>query len=210
MANEFDNNSLLPVMAFSYFFQFLDKTALNATAILGIREDLHLSGSEYSWSSAIYYFGYLVASYPISLMMVRWRVGKSISISMSVSFLCIFSCSTACVGLLTRVSSFTWGAILMLTAACHNAAGLLATRIFLGVAEAAIAPGLTVIISMWYKRKEQPLRHAAWFLGNTFAGIFGALLSYGIGHIGTIAPWKVCVDSQKKKKERKKTWKKSN
>ena len=74
--------SLLPIMAFSYFFQFLDKTALGATAILGIREDLHLTGSEYSWSSAIYYFGYLVASYPISLMMVRWRVGKSITLSM--------------------------------------------------------------------------------------------------------------------------------
>lgn len=79
----------------------------------------------------------------------------------------------------------------MLTAACNNAAGLLATRIFLGVAEAAIAPGLTIIISMWYKRKEQPLRHAAWFLGNTCAGMFGSLLHYGIGHINSIAPWKV-------------------
>lgn len=80
----------------------------------------------------------------------------------------------------------------MLTALCFNGAGLLATRFMLGVAEAVIAPGLTIVISMWYKREEQPLRHAAWFMGNTFAGIFGSLIQYGIGHIQTIAPWKVC------------------
>lgn len=88
--------------------------------------------------------------------------------------------------------SLIWGAILMLTATCVNAGGLLTTRFALGVAEAAIAPGLTVIISMFYKRSEQPLRHAAWFLGNTCAGLFGGLLNYGIGHVQSIAPWKVC------------------
>ena len=81
----------------------------------------------------------------------------------------------------------------MLTATCFNAASLLASRFFLGVTEAAIAPGLTVVVSMFYKRKEQPLRHAAWFLGNTCAGIFGGLIQYGIGHIRTIEPWKVIL-----------------
>ncbi|KAJ5764585.1 MFS allantoate transporter [Penicillium manginii] len=158
---------LLPVMALSYLFQYLDKSALASTAIMGLREDLNLTGEEYSWSSGIYYFGYLVASYPAGVLMVRWRVGKFITASI-----------------------LAWGAILMLTATCHNSSGLLATRFFLGVAEAAIAPGLTIIISMFYKRSEQPLRHAAWFLGNTCAGLFGGLLNYGIGHIETIAPWK--------------------
>jgi len=78
----------------------------------------------------------------------------------------------------------------MLTAACFNAGGLLANRFFLGVFESAIAPGLTIVVSMWYKRSEQPLRHAAWFMGPTFAGIFGSLLAYGIGHIDSIKPWK--------------------
>ncbi|KAG5815079.1 hypothetical protein H9Q74_010630 [Fusarium xylarioides] len=49
---------LPPIMAFAYLFQFLDKTALSYTAILGLREDLHLKGEEYGWASAIYYFGY--------------------------------------------------------------------------------------------------------------------------------------------------------
>jgi MFS family permease len=85
--------------------------------------------------------------------------------------------------------------VLILTATCFNAGGLLANRFFLGVSEAAIAPGLTVVVSMFYKRSEQPLRHAAWFLGNTTAGVFGGLLSYAIGHVNSIAPWKVLFPS---------------
>lgn len=79
----------------------------------------------------------------------------------------------------------------MLTAVVSNSAGLLAVRFFLGICEAPIGPGLAVCIAMWYKRSEQPLRHAAWFLGNSFAGIIGGLMAYGIGHIDSIAPWKV-------------------
>lgn len=69
-------------MAVSYFFQYLDKSALGSTAIMGLREDLGLSGQEYSWSSGIYYFGYLAASYPAAVLMIRWRVGKAITVSM--------------------------------------------------------------------------------------------------------------------------------
>ncbi|KAM3476065.1 hypothetical protein MY5147_003385 [Beauveria neobassiana] len=158
---------LLPVMAVSYMFQFLDKSALAYTSILGLNESLHLDGFQFSWSNSIYYFGYLIASYPLGLLMVRFPVGTVIAISVA-----------------------TWGTILMLTAVCHDHSGLWANRFFLGVSEAAVAPGLAVIVSMWYTRSEQPLRQAAWFLGNTFAGIFGGLVSYGIGHIKTIAPWK--------------------
>ncbi|KAF5596699.1 DAL5-Allantoate ureidosuccinate permease [Fusarium pseudocircinatum] len=148
---------LLPIMAFAYLFQFLDKTALSYTAILGLREDLHLKGEEYGWASAIYYFGYLVATYPIAgVLLVRYPIAKVIAITM-----------------------FIWGAILMFTALCHNAKDLLATRFFLGIAETAIAPGLSMIVAMWYKRSEQPLRQGAWFLGNTSAGILGGLVSYG-------------------------------
>ncbi|KAJ6785219.1 hypothetical protein PWT90_02953 [Aphanocladium album] len=142
---------LLPILAVSYMFQYLDKSALSLTAILGLREDLGVSGSQYSWANSVYYFGYLVASYPAAALMVRLPTGKTIAASI---------------------------------------AGLLANRFFLGATEAAIAPGLGVLVSMWYKRSEQPLRHAAWFLGNTFAGMVGNLMGYGIGHIHSIPSWK--------------------
>ncbi|CEJ80412.1 hypothetical protein VHEMI00594 [[Torrubiella] hemipterigena] len=158
---------LLPVMALSYFFQFVDKTALGSTAVLGLRDDLNLSGQDYSWANSIYYFGYLVATGPFAMVMVRWKVGKMISGAV-----------------------LLWGITLLLAFVCHNASGLLVQRFFLGFLEAPIAPGLSLIVSMWYKRSEQPLRHAGWFMGNSFAGMAGSLMAYGIGHIDTIAPWK--------------------
>lgn len=79
----------------------------------------------------------------------------------------------------------------MLTAVTASEKGLLAVRFFLGATEAVIAPGLSIVVSMWYKRSEQPFRHGIWFQGITIAGIFGGLLAYGIGHVESIAPWKV-------------------
>ncbi|RSL52033.1 hypothetical protein CEP53_008230 [Fusarium sp. AF-6] len=60
-----------------------------------------------------------------------------------------------------------------------------------GIFESPIAPGLTAIVSMWYKHSEQPLRYAAWFIGNSVAGIIGGFAAYGIAHVNSIAPWKV-------------------
>ncbi|KAB8200837.1 major facilitator superfamily domain-containing protein [Aspergillus parasiticus] len=158
---------LLPMMAVSYMFQFLDKSAMSFTSILGLTDDLHLQGEDYSWASSIYYFGYLAASYVAAVLLVRFSVGKMISASIIV-----------------------WGAVLMLTATAFNNQGLIAVRFFLGATEAAIAPGLSIVVSMWYKRSEQPFRHGIWFQGITIAGIFGGLVAYGIGHVQAIAPWK--------------------
>lgn len=79
---------------------------------------------------------------------------------------------------------------MILTTVVHNTTGLLINRFFLGVAESAIAPGLAAVVSIWYKRSEQPLRHGIWFLGNMLAGMFANLLAYAIGHIDTVTPWK--------------------
>ncbi|CAI6098817.1 unnamed protein product [Clonostachys chloroleuca] len=138
-------------MAVTYLFQFLDKSALGFTAIMGLREDLGMVVTDFSWANRIYYFGYLVSSYPAGVFMIKLPVAKFIS------------------------SVAAWALSGILTAVCFNTAGLLANRFFLGVAEAAVAPGPSIIISMWYKRSGQPLRHGAWFLGNTVTGIFGGL-----------------------------------
>lgn len=83
-----------------------------------------------------------------------------------------------------------WGACLCLLAACHNFAGLAVVRLFLGAFEAALLPCLLLMNSKWYRRSEQPLRTAFWY--NTFAGVFGGILSYAIGHIkGDLPTWKV-------------------
>jgi hypothetical protein len=41
---------------------FLDKQTLNYTSLMGLIDDLHLVGSEYSWAGSMFYFGYLFFS----------------------------------------------------------------------------------------------------------------------------------------------------
>lgn len=51
-----------------------------------------------------------------------------------------------------------WGIAVAVTCAISNFAGLVTTRVLLGMFESAMAPALILITSMWYTRKEQPFR----------------------------------------------------
>lgn len=87
---------------------------------------------------------------------------------------------------------FLWGAIAMLTATCRDATGLLVNRFFLGVAEAPLTSGLTIIVAMWYTRDEQPFRQSIWYLGGSVGTLIGSFVGLGVHNIQMIAAWKVC------------------
>lgn len=70
-------------------------------------------------------------------------------------------------------------------------------RIFLGLTEAGLFPGVTYYISLWYKRNEQSKRVAIFFSAATVAGAFGGILAFGIEKMEGIAglhgwAWIVC------------------
>jgi MFS family permease len=98
-------------------------------------QNQHLKGTEYSWASSIFYFGYLVWSWPSSYLAVRLPLGKYLGVTVII-----------------------WGAVLMCHGATYNYVGLMVARFFLGVTEAAVAPGFSLITGMFYKRREQPSR----------------------------------------------------
>ena len=79
----------------------------------------------------------------------------------------------------------------MLQAACHNFATLGVLRALAGAAEACSDPGFMLVTSMWYTRREQPVRIGLWYTANGFGIALGGLLGYGIGHIrGALPSWK--------------------
>ncbi|KAI9930749.1 hypothetical protein MW887_011506 [Aspergillus wentii] len=155
---------LIPLMGICYMMQYMDKLALSQATLFNLREDLNLKGSDYTWTSAVFYFGYFAWSWPSSYLIVRLPLAKYLSVSVLV-----------------------WGGVLMCHAGAKNFGGLVAARFFLGVGEAAIAPGFSLITGMFYKREEQPARQAAWFLGNCIATIIGGVVAYGIGNIKSTA-----------------------
>ncbi|KAB8261275.1 major facilitator superfamily domain-containing protein [Aspergillus pseudonomiae] len=161
---------LIPLMGICYMMQYMDKLALSQATMFNLREDLNLQGTQYSWSSAVFYFGYFAWSWPSSYLIVRLPIAKYLSASVLV-----------------------WGGVLMCHAAAKSFGGLMAARFFLGVGEAAIAPGFALITGMYYKREEQPARQAAWFFGNCVSTVIGGVVAYGIGTIkvNAISSWQL-------------------
>lgn len=51
---------IIPLLGICYFFYYVDKTTLSYAAIFGIKDDLALKGTQYSWLSSIFYFGWLI------------------------------------------------------------------------------------------------------------------------------------------------------
>ncbi|KZF22512.1 MFS general substrate transporter [Xylona heveae TC161] len=158
---------ILTFMFVTYNFNFMDKIILSSAAVFGLSKDTHLHGTQYSWISSIFYFGYLVFEYPTTLLIQKLPIGKFLFAVLVI-----------------------WGAIVACTAACSNFGGLAACRFFLGVAEATISPAFVYITSMWYTRDEIPTRTGVWFAGNSCGGFIASLLAYAIGQIThPLAPW---------------------
>ncbi|KAG0200884.1 hypothetical protein BGX33_010723, partial [Mortierella sp. NVP41] len=75
------------------------------------------------------------------------------------------------------------GCITFLMAWTKNFPLLVVGRFFLGIAEAALIPGVLIYISMFYKRSEQTFRMALLQTFSSAAGVLGGLISDGIGHL---------------------------
>ncbi|PWY78741.1 pantothenate transporter [Aspergillus eucalypticola CBS 122712] len=161
---------ILPIMLVAYMMSFVDKQTLNYSAIMGLLTDLKLHGTEYSWTSSIFYFGYLAFSYPASLLLVKFPLGKYLA--------CTYY-------------SLCWAVVLACHAATTNFTGLMVARFFLGCAEASVTPGFSLLTSLWYRASEQPLRHGIWFCGNSLSLVLGNAIAVGIWQIqDSLASWK--------------------
>ncbi|KAI0407297.1 putative MFS allantoate transporter [Xylaria palmicola] len=159
---------ILPYLAVCYAFFYIDKTTLSYAAIFGIREDLNLTGADYNWLSSVFYFGFLFWAFPTNFLMQRLPIGKYLGFNI-----------------------FLWGFFLMLQAAAKTFGQLLALRFLAGAAEACSDPSFMLITSMWYTRKQQPVRMGLWYTANGFGIALGGLLGYAIGSIkGALPSWK--------------------
>jgi MFS family permease len=126
---------------------------LSQAAIFGLRADLQLTvGVRYSFSSAIFYLGFIVGATPAIIMAQRYPIER-------VAFAIVA----------------VWGACLMCTAACHNYQGLYAQRFFLGLLESGVSPMFMLIVAGFYKKDEQALRMGAWYCATGYVSIFAPL-----------------------------------
>ena len=130
-------------------------------------------GQQYSWVSGIFYFGYLVAQYPSSVLMQKLPIGRYFGAMIVL-----------------------WGVASTCIAATNNFATLAVCRFFLGFFETCISPIMTIYVGQYWTRKEQPLRACIWWMGAPLGGFVIDGLAYSItspswGGGGKYSQWQV-------------------
>ncbi|ANB13867.1 allantoate permease [Sugiyamaella lignohabitans] len=145
------------LMCIVYAVQYLDKVTNSFASIMGLRTDLNITGSQYSWIGSVFYIAYLVFEFPASYSLQRFPIAKTVG-----AFV------------------IAWGFVLCMTALPTNYGGFLTTRIFLGMLESAVTPAFVLLTSQWYKSEEQFTRTSFWVGCNGLGSIIGSLTAYGL------------------------------
>jgi MFS family permease len=151
---------MMTLMCCLYFLQFIDKNSLNLSGVMGIKAHLTDHPNGFADLGTIFSAAYIVG------------------LPFSAYFLQVFPIS--------KVLSFciiSWGIVVACHAACKTYATLMVIRTLLGLFESALAPGLIIISSMWWNKKENMKRTGIWTAASGISTIVGSLLSFAFQHV---------------------------
>ncbi|KAK2001713.1 major facilitator superfamily transporter [Colletotrichum falcatum] len=161
---------LIPMLALLYLLAFLDRGNIGNAKIEGLQEDLNMTADQYNWCLTVFFFTYAAFEVPSNLLLKKLRPSVWLPTIM-----------------------VSWGVVMTLMGIVQDYHGLLAARLFLGVAEAGLFPGVAYYLTMWYCRHEIQLRQALFFSAASVAGAFSGLLAFAIAKmdgIGGLEGWR--------------------
>ncbi|KAG6003527.1 hypothetical protein E4U21_001927 [Claviceps maximensis] len=117
---------LMPVLSATYALQFYGKAVLGQAIIFGLGQDLRLQdGLKFSWVILIFYFGYILGTYPISLVAQRYSPRTVITI--------VF---------------FLWATVIISSTAFTSYRGILINRFFLGFVGSGVSPIFMLVVGL--------------------------------------------------------------
>ncbi|CZT05389.1 related to allantoate permease [Rhynchosporium agropyri] len=151
---------LIPFLSLLYLLSFLDRTNIGNAKLFGLEKAIGLEGMEYNTALSVFFVTYVLFEVPSNMVLKRWRASMWFPIMM-----------------------LAWGITMTLTGLVKDFKGLVIARVFLGVAEAGLFPGVNYYITLWYCRRECAFRAAIFFSAATVAGAFGGLLARGINEM---------------------------
>ncbi|KAF8888065.1 major facilitator superfamily domain-containing protein [Infundibulicybe gibba] len=149
--------NLIPLIAILYLCSFLDRGNIGNARVAGMATDLRLTGIKYQLAAAVFFI-------PYSLMEIPCNVALKL-IKPSIWIPAIM---------------FVWGIVMLSMAFVKSYQGLVIARVFLGLAEAGLPPGVAFYITLWYRRSDQARPISLYFSSATVAGAFGGLLAFAI------------------------------
>ncbi|KAG1857900.1 MFS general substrate transporter [Suillus tomentosus] len=119
--------------------------------------NLHLTGFRYNIAAAVFFIPHSFAEVPSNIALKLLRPSRWIPSIM-----------------------VAWGIVSTLMCLIRSYQSLVVARVFLGLTEAGLFPGVNYYICLWYPRSERSKRIAIFFSSASVAGAFSGLLAYGI------------------------------
>ena len=157
---------ILPVCVLLYLLAYIDKSNISQAMLdgknlpngkvedPGILTSLNMTPHEFSIALTVLFPTYMAFQLPSNLI-IR-KIGPRIWIP---------------------TLALTWGVVETLQGLVTSKAGLYINRIFLGLAEAGLTPGITLLLTFFYVPKELQFRQAFYFTGASLSGSFSGLLA---------------------------------
>ncbi|KAL3472834.1 major facilitator superfamily domain-containing protein [Aspergillus californicus] len=162
---------LVPMLAVVYLISHLDRSNIGNAKILGLTEDLGLSGIQYNIALSLFFIPYILLEVPSNILLKR------------------FARPSVYLGILI----VSWGIIMTLTGVVQSFGGLIAVRLLLGIFEAGFFPGAVYLASRWYMPRDLATRLALFFCASALSGAFSGVLAAGISKmdgVGGYAGWR--------------------
>ncbi|KAJ8487512.1 hypothetical protein ONZ45_g14312 [Pleurotus djamor] len=148
--------TLLPPLTLMYLCNALDKGNVGNAKTDGWDKDIHLSGNQYYLLVMIFYVPFCLCGTPISLLVKKYSAARILPLMM--------------VG---------FGSMSLLAAAATNFGEIMTIRVFLGIFESAMLPGVVFYLSTFYKRNELASRIGLFYAAASIAGAFSGLIAFG-------------------------------
>jgi MFS family permease len=162
---------ILPWICICYLLNYLDRVNLGNARTLNndkpadnIVTQLNLTGQRYNIVVALFFVPYVICEFPSNIALKYFSPSKWIARIM-----------------------VSWGIVTICTAAVTTYGGLIAVRIFLGIAEAGFFPGVMMYLCFWYTPEERATRMAIFASSVAVAGAFSGLLATAISFLNGAA-----------------------
>lgn len=134
---------IVPAVFVTYSLAYVDRANYGFGAAAGLADTLHISSSQSALLGSLFFLGYFLFQIP-GAAYARKRSARGL----------IF------------LSLVTWGILASLTGVIHQFWVLAVDRLLLGAAESFILPGMLILLTKWFTRKERSRANTFLILGN--------------------------------------------
>lgn len=140
---------ILPLVFIIYLVAFIDRANV-AYAKLTMSADLGFSEQVYGFGAGLFFIGYLILEVPGALIVQRWGARLWIA----------------------RIL-VSWGICTVIVGFVHTPKQFYLARLFLGLAEAGLVPGVLVYLNEWFPAQYRARALARFFMASSFALAIG-------------------------------------